>query len=58
MWGIFDGYIRPRTREAFDGFLGDPDLADLHALRENGTVRYIWWTFERIEDLRPVLNPG
>lgn len=44
------------SREAFDGFLGDPDLANLHPLRENGTLRYIWWTFDRIEDLRPLLN--
>jgi uncharacterized protein (DUF1330 family) len=44
------------SRAAFDGFLGDPDLADLHSLRENGTLRYVWWTFERIENLRPLLN--
>ena len=35
-----------------------PELADLHPLRENGTRRYIWWTFERIEDLRPLLGRG
>jgi len=44
------------SREAFDGFLADPELADLHPLRENGTRRYIWWTFDRLEDLRPLLN--
>jgi uncharacterized protein (DUF1330 family) len=44
------------SREAFDGFLDDPLLADLHPLRENGTERYIWWTFDRLEDLRPLLN--
>jgi uncharacterized protein (DUF1330 family) len=44
--------------EAFDGFLVDPQLADLHPLRENGTRRYIWWTFERLEDLRPLLGSG
>ncbi len=43
------------SREAFDGFLSDPELADLHPLRENGTRRYIWWTFERLEDLRQLL---
>ena len=47
-----------RSREAFDAFLGDPDLEDLHPLRENGTRRYIWWTFERLEDLRPLLRRG
>jgi uncharacterized protein (DUF1330 family) len=40
--------------DAFEGFLDDPELADLHPLRENGTVRYIWWMFERLEDLRPL----
>lgn len=44
------------SREAFDRFLADPSLADLHPLRKNGTRRYIWWTFERIEDLRPLLG--
>jgi uncharacterized protein (DUF1330 family) len=29
------------SREAFDGFLSDPELADLHPLRENGTHRCI-----------------
>lgn len=42
------------SRDAFDGFLNDPELADLHPLRENGTVNYIWWTFDRVEDLRPL----
>jgi len=48
------------SREAFEGFLNDPELTDLHPLRENGTRRYIWWTFERLEDLRPLLGtrPG
>ncbi len=45
-----------RDRAAFDAFLQDPELADLHRLRENGTCRYIWWTFDRIEDLRPLLR--
>jgi len=44
------------SRAAFDEFLADPVLADLHPLRENGTRRYIWWTFDRIEDLRPLLR--
>jgi uncharacterized protein (DUF1330 family) len=43
-------------RAAFDAFLADPDLADLHPLRENGTRRYIWWMFDRLEDLRPLLR--
>ena len=43
-------------REAFDAFLADPELAELHPLRENGTQRYIWWMFDRIEDLAPLLK--
>lgn len=45
-----------RDRAAFDAFLADPDLAELHPLRENGTRRYIWWMFDRLEDLRPLLR--
>jgi uncharacterized protein (DUF1330 family) len=45
-----------RDREAFDGFLADPKLADLHPLRQNSTRRYIWWMFDRIDDLRPLLR--
>jgi uncharacterized protein (DUF1330 family) len=43
-----------RDRSAFDAFLSDAELTDLHPLRENGTRRYIWWTFDRIDDLRPL----
>ena len=43
------------SREALEGYLADPDFTDLHPLRENGTRRYLWWTFERLEDLRPLL---
>lgn len=45
-----------RDRDAFDAFLTDAELADLHPLRENGTRRYIWWMFERLDDLRPLLR--
>ena len=44
------------SREAFRAFLDDPELVDLHPLREDGTQNYLWWTYERIEDLRPVLS--
>ena len=43
-------------RDAFDSFLADPELAPLHPLRENGTRRYIWWMFDRLDDLRPLLR--
>jgi uncharacterized protein (DUF1330 family) len=42
--------------EAFEGFLADPEHADLHPLREGGTANYLWWTFEKLEDLRPLLG--
>ncbi len=44
------------SREAFDGYCNDPDLADLHAHRENGTSSYIWHLFDRLDDLRPLLK--
>jgi uncharacterized protein (DUF1330 family) len=42
------------SREAFDDFVADPELEDLHPLRENGTRNYLWWLYDRIEDLRPL----
>ena len=57
--------IEPRTvmilvewpsREAFNAFLEDPEHDDLHPLREDGTQNYLWWTYERLEDLRPLLG--
>ncbi len=39
---------------AFDAFLDDPDHADLHPLREAGTARYLWWAYDKLEDLRPI----
>ena len=44
------------SREAFQAFLDDPGHADLHPLRENGTESYLWWAYERLEDLRPLLK--
>jgi uncharacterized protein (DUF1330 family) len=41
--------------EAFQGFLDDPGHADLHPLREAGTENYLWWTYDKLEDLRPLL---
>jgi uncharacterized protein (DUF1330 family) len=42
------------SKRAFRAFLDDPELADLHPLREGGTRNYLWWTYERLEDLRPI----
>jgi uncharacterized protein (DUF1330 family) len=44
------------SRGAFQAFLDDPEHADLHPLRENGTRNYLWWAYERLEDLRPLLS--
>jgi len=45
-----------RSREAFEGYLGDPALADLHPHREKGTSSYVWHLFDRLDDLRPLLK--
>ena len=29
---------------------------DLHPLRENGTRGYLWWAYDKLEDLRPLLK--
>lgn len=42
------------SQEAFDAFLDDPEHADLHPLRDDGTRRYLWWSYDRLEDLRPI----
>jgi uncharacterized protein (DUF1330 family) len=44
------------SREAFQGFLDDPEHRDLHPLRDNGTRNYLWWAYDRLEDLRPLLK--
>jgi uncharacterized protein (DUF1330 family) len=44
------------SKEAFDSYCNDPDLADLHPHRDNGTKDYIWQLFDKIEDLRPVFK--
>ncbi|MGJ5894068.1 DUF1330 domain-containing protein [Streptomyces sp. V2] len=33
------------SEEAFTSFRDDPELADLHPLREDGTASYVWQTF-------------
>lgn len=44
------------SMEAFEGYCNDPNLADLHAHRVNGTDAYIWQLFDKLEDLRPILK--
>ena len=59
------GDIKPRTamilvewksEEAFNNYLNDPKIADLHPHREKGAGDYIWHLFHKIEDLRPLLK--
>jgi uncharacterized protein (DUF1330 family) len=44
-------------RAALDGFLHDPDFTDLHPLREGGTLNYLWWGYERVDNLRFLKEP-
>ena len=46
------------SREAFDAFVADPDHEELHPLRERGTERYLWWLYDRLDDLRPLFARG
>jgi uncharacterized protein (DUF1330 family) len=46
------------SRESFQAFLDDPELADLHPLREDGTRNYLWWLYESLDDLRPLFRGG
>lgn len=59
------GEIEPRqvmivvewaSREAFDSYREDPELADLHPHREAGASAYVWHLFDRLDDLRPILK--
>ncbi|HZG62441.1 MAG TPA: DUF1330 domain-containing protein [Rubrobacteraceae bacterium] len=44
------------SHDSFRAFLNDPDHAELHPLREDGTRNYLWWIYDRLEDLRPLLT--
>ncbi len=44
------------SRAAFQSYLDDPAIADLHPHREQGTGNYIWHLFEKLENLRPLLK--
>lgn len=45
-----------RSREAFQSYIADPSLADLHPHREKGTSSYVWHLFDRLDDLRSLLK--
>ena len=44
------------SSDAFRAFLDDPENHDLHPLREGGTTDYLWWAYDRLEDLRPLFT--
>ena len=44
------------SKAAFDSYRADPELADLHPHRENGSSAYVWHLFDRLDDLRPLLK--
>jgi uncharacterized protein (DUF1330 family) len=44
------------SMDAFESYVNDPGLSDVHSHRENGTSRYIWHVFDKLEDLRPILK--
>jgi uncharacterized protein (DUF1330 family) len=59
------GEIEPRrvlilvewqSRAHFDSYREDPELADLHPHREAGGGNYVWHLFDKLEDLRPLLQ--
>lgn len=45
-----------KSRMAFQSYIEDPSLADLHPHREKGGGDYIWHLFDKLEDLRPLLK--
>ncbi|MBT8082601.1 MAG: DUF1330 domain-containing protein [Gammaproteobacteria bacterium] len=44
------------SKQAFDGYISDPAIADLHGHREAGTSQYVWHLFDKLEDLRPIFK--
>lgn len=59
------GDIKPRrvlmlveweSKQSIRGYLEDPELTHIHPHRENGVEDFVWHLFEKLEDLRPVLN--
>lgn len=44
------------SESAFRAFLNDTEHVDLHPLRERGTDNYLWWLFEKLDDLRPLFR--
>lgn len=44
------------SAEELEKFRDDADHAEVHALRGTGTQRYLWWSYDRAEDFREVMQ--
>ena len=44
------------SKAAFESYVNDPTLVDLHPHREKGATNYIWHLFDKLENLRPLLK--
>lgn len=44
------------SKQVFQDFIDDPEHEDLHPLREDGTRNYLWWTYDKLDDLRPLFG--
>lgn len=42
--------------DAFNSYLNEPAIMDLHPHREKGSANYIWHLFDKLADLRPILK--
>jgi uncharacterized protein (DUF1330 family) len=42
--------------DAFNSYLNDPAIQDLHPHREKGAANYVWHIFDKLADLRPILK--
>ncbi len=45
-----------KSRKALQNYIDDPQLADLHPHRINGTSDYIWHFYDKLADFRPILK--
>jgi uncharacterized protein (DUF1330 family) len=44
------------SHEALKKYREDPEMAELHSYRNNGTSDYILHVFDKLEDFRPILK--
>ncbi|MGW0158179.1 DUF1330 domain-containing protein [Mycobacterium sp. NPDC003323] len=48
--------VQWESRAGFDAYNDDPELADLHPHRVDGTSNYVWHLFDRLDGLGPLLR--